>query len=57
MSRFLQVTLAALLLMAPAVMAQKLFEGPTQFIPVEVDRMYVKGLLFLVLSLCLRILQ
>ena len=48
MSRFLQFTLVALLLAAPAVQAQKLFEGPTQFIPVEVDRMYVKGLLFLV---------
>ena len=48
MNRILQITCAVLLLGAPAIQAQKLFEGPTQFIPVEVDRMYVKGLLFLV---------
>ncbi len=48
MGRLLQFALVALLLAPPAVKAQKLFEGPTQFIPVEVDRMYVKGLLFLV---------
>jgi len=48
MGRLLQFALAAILLAPPAVNAQKLFEGPTQFIPVEVDRMYVKGLLFLV---------
>ncbi|MDP6904889.1 MAG: terpene cyclase/mutase family protein [Verrucomicrobiota bacterium] len=29
------------------VFAQGIFEGPTQFIPVEVDRMYVKGINFL----------
>ena len=31
----------------PWAWAQGIFEGPTQFIPVEVDRMYVKGINFL----------
>ena len=31
----------------PWARAQGIFEGPTQFIPVEVDRMYVKGINFL----------
>ena len=48
MNRILHITCVLLLLAAPVIQAQKLFEGPTQFIPVEVDRMYVKGLLFLV---------
>jgi hypothetical protein len=48
MIRFATITLAALLLTVPAVQSQKNpFDGPTQFIPVEVDRMYLKGLLFL----------
>jgi hypothetical protein len=49
MRQFLPITLVALLLSVPAVKAAAPgpFDGPTQFIPVEVDRMYVKGLLFL----------
>ena len=31
----------------PSASAQGVFEGPTQFIPIEVDRMYVKGISFL----------
>ena len=48
MSRFLPFTLLMLLLAVPALQAQKLFEGPTKFIDPAVDKMYVKGLLFLV---------
>ncbi len=48
MRRTLPIALAALALLVPGALAQKSpFEGPTQFIPVDVDRMYVKGLLFL----------
>ena len=39
---------ATLALLAPGAHAQKLFEGPTRYIPVEVDRMYVNGLKYLV---------
>ena len=39
---------ATVSLLAPGVRAQKLFEGPTRYIPVEVDRMYVNGLKYLV---------
>ena len=39
---------AILAFVVPGVRAQKLFEGPTRYIPVEVDQMYVNGLKFLV---------
>ena len=46
--KFIYSILAGLLLLSAGTsQAQKLFEGPTEFIPVEVDRMYLKGLLFL----------
>ena len=39
---------AIVALLVPSAHAQKLFEGPTRYIPVEVDRMYVNGLKYLV---------
>lgn len=48
MRRLFSILTVLLLLLAAPAQAQKLFEGPTEFIPVEVDRMYLKGLLYLV---------
>lgn len=35
-------------IMVPAVRGQDIFDGPTEFIPLDVDRMYVKGMIWLV---------
>ena len=47
MIRFASIFLLVGLFPSQSVRAQGIFEGPTQLIPVEVDRMYVKGLNFL----------
>ena len=47
MIRFASILLLVCLFPSQSVRAQGIFEGPTQLIPVEVDRMYVKGLNFL----------
>ena len=47
MIRFASILLLLGLFPSQPVRAQGIFEGPTQLIPVEVDRMYVKGLNFL----------
>ncbi len=48
MMRYLILLITAGTLLAPAARAQDLFGGATQYIPKEVDRMYVDGLRFLV---------